>query len=480
MHGKILRYSSSNGNGVIINASKRIFDFKKESWHDKKMMPAVGMLVEFRISSENGFVSDCRASKYQKFKEDSVVKEADFWRSETDLELQNRESDAREAMVSEIFKNTDYTKVCSIDPTSSIQDCIKNYYSEDFNTLEYISQINLDSENSPLKYLLVKRFLSKAIDHFLFLDKTASSDIFFEYTQMLNRLEYSYEAFSKNKNIDIKKIYEECFLDRQYNYRAALRAISAFRDKILHMQNKIKFQKNDIRAIEQKIESGRGDKTALMERKKHIEKNMENNAKELPESIECLNRLTTIRDDFYKKNEAIFEGAFTRTYKLLTTKTVEAMDICATKLDDTLWREAMSSKSVKNTFFRNRGDEPYSTMAFLGQYVKMLKKGMLSSKELLVFNYYHLYREKTSTRFLIFTENTEISTTIKVEIMSQSKYNLVSTTYKEAEVFTELNKFKYKKIFLEKKLNQTNPTKNLEKIKKKNLNSATEREIIKS
>ena len=69
MHGKIVRYLSNNGKGDVINSSKMLFEFTKETWHDKKVIHMVGMYVEFRCDEYKKIISS-RASKFQDFKKE--------------------------------------------------------------------------------------------------------------------------------------------------------------------------------------------------------------------------------------------------------------------------------------------------------------------------------------------------------------------------------------------------------------------------
>ena len=64
MHGKIVRYLSNNGKGVVINSSKMLFEFTKETWHDKKVIPMVGMYVEFRCDEYQKITSCKRGSMH--------------------------------------------------------------------------------------------------------------------------------------------------------------------------------------------------------------------------------------------------------------------------------------------------------------------------------------------------------------------------------------------------------------------------------
>ena len=61
MHGRISRYSMATGSGVVTNYSKKIFELRKEHWHDRKLLPAAGMYVEFRLD-ESGHIVDAHSS----------------------------------------------------------------------------------------------------------------------------------------------------------------------------------------------------------------------------------------------------------------------------------------------------------------------------------------------------------------------------------------------------------------------------------
>lgn len=79
MHGKIAIYMDSTGRGTVTNSANTFFDFNRQIWNDKKSMPSVGMLVEFRtLSSEkkaedgklvqtSKTITGIKPSKFQEF-----------------------------------------------------------------------------------------------------------------------------------------------------------------------------------------------------------------------------------------------------------------------------------------------------------------------------------------------------------------------------------------------------------------------------
>ena len=90
MHGKISFYSAKNQSGTIIDKNKRIYELRASGWHDPSTIPSNGLYVAFRLD-ENGKVSDCKASKYQDFKSEPYICEAEFWDSEDDEALEEIE-----------------------------------------------------------------------------------------------------------------------------------------------------------------------------------------------------------------------------------------------------------------------------------------------------------------------------------------------------------------------------------------------------
>ena len=264
-----MRYSNQTKNGVIINANKKIFELRGKNWHDQRMMPSTGMLVEFRLDDDGNIVTSCKASKYQHFPEGGLLREIDFWRTNTDEELKSKESDAQGNIAKQIFEETDYYKLNSIELSTPIQDTIKNYFQAEFNALNSIEGMESE-QNEPqtrINYIILKPYLSKAIDFLVFNDRHVTIDNFADDLQILKKLEYSYKQFQVNTNLTADKIYQECFLDVQYHYKGVLRAIENFNEQKLSMQNKIRVGSMELRSIQSKIDAKKGDPQALEEKK---------------------------------------------------------------------------------------------------------------------------------------------------------------------------------------------------------------------
>ncbi|PAF52760.1 hypothetical protein [Helicobacter sp. 13S00477-4] len=443
MHGKILRYSISTGLGVVTNASKKIFELRKESWHDTRFLPVVGMFVEFRCDNNGYSITSAKASYYQEFPPESIIKEIDFWKSNTDEELKQKEQDIRNQIAQKIFKETNYFTLKSIELNSSIQDCLKTYFVQEFNTIKFVINENNTNDPSTINYLYIKRFLIKAMDYLVFTDRNITMDNFAGDLQTLNSLEYSYKNFTKQINLNIKKIYTESFLDMQYNYKGVLRAILGTKEKILQLSNKVKNCIYETKQIKIKLENKKNDEKTLNTRLTSIRNMIAKCEEETKILNKALENLTKLAEGFKEEYFKVFENVFKKFHEILVNKTKEAMDICASNLDDKIWKLGMGSTAIKNMFFKHDINNPYCAMTFLGQYLRLLDKTKLSENERVVYNYYFNYKQTFERRFLIFTTNQKLEMSLKIQIMSISKHYTVIIIKKDSEFYTNINQQKF-------------------------------------
>lgn len=459
MHGKILRYSNQTKNGVVVNASKKIFELRNTSWHDQRMMPSAGMLVEFRLDDNGYVITDCKASKYQSFPENGLIREIDFWRTNTDDELKSKEADAKVAIAKQIFAETNYLKLNSIQLSTPIPETIKDYFQEEFHALTAIVGMEEEGQDPQTKinYIIVKPYLSKAIDYLVFNDRHITIDNFADDMQVLKKLEYSYRQFQTNTNLTPDKIYQECFLDVQYHYKGVIRAIEAFNEKKLSMQNKIRVGSMELRSIQAKLDAKKGDPKALEERKVRTRAVITKAESDIKIISATIDRLKALAENFKKENLTKFEGVFKKMYEILINKTKDAMDICATHIDNKLWKLGMSSLAIKNVFFKHNINSPFCVMTFLGNHTKMLDKGKLRDNEYQVYQYYNKYMAKNAKNFLIFSDNPAFSLDLKIKIMSASKFHNVVIYHKEIEYFSAVNRQTFELIYIDSELKFQKP-----------------------
>lgn len=460
MHGKILRYSNQTKNGVVVNASKKIFELRNTSWHDQKIMPSAGMLVEFRLDDSGYVITDCKASRYQSFPEGGLIREIDFWRTNTDEELRAKETDAKATIAKKIFAETNYLKLNSIQISTPIQETIKEYFKEEFNALTAFNGmdgLDPEQEQAKINYIVLKPYLTKAIDYLVFNDRHITIDNFADDMQILKKLEYSYRHFQTNVNLTPDKIYQECFLDVQYHYKGVLRAIESFNEKKLSMQNKIRVGSMELRSIQSKIDGKKGDVKLLEEKKAKIRALIVKSESDIKIISATADRLKGLADGFAKENLSKFETVFNKMYQILISKTKEALDICATHIDNKLWSIGMASLAIKNVFFKHNINSPFCAMTFLGNHIKMLDKSKLRENEYAIYQYYNKYMSKHAKHFLIFSDNPSFGLELKIKIMAASKFHNVLIFHKEIEYFSAVNRQCFELIYVDSELKLNTP-----------------------
>lgn len=449
MHGKITRYTATTGSGVIMNASKKIFELKKESWHDGRNRPAVGMYVEFRTNDGGIQVTDARASKYQSFPPDALIREIDFWKSNTDEELQNKESELRTKEVQKIFAQTNYLKLTEIEINRSVQDCIKEFFSAELRSVEFLKELDLSTLTPLINFSISKRFLNKALDHLIFSDRKLNIDMFAEYHSRLGTLEYSHNFFTKNE-LNPERIFEEAFLEYQFNYKGAVRAANGIKERIMQLQNKIRTTAHDLKILHKRLEAKKGDENEIKEKIARMRANSDKAHEETKTLTKAYENLEGLCKNFAQKNLKIFEAVFRKTVSMLREKTEEALNVTATQLDNQIWELGMKSVSIRNVFFKHDINEPYCMMTFLGQTIKKLDKGKITAaNEQAMYKYYTNHQRNYVKKFLILTNQPKVEVNVKIDIMSQSKNNNVVIAKKDSQFFVAVNKEKFEGIYID-------------------------------
>ncbi|WP_104696786.1 MULTISPECIES: hypothetical protein [unclassified Helicobacter] len=475
MHGKILRYSLATGVGVVSNHSKKIFELRKESWHDTRYLPTAGMLIEFRCNS-NGYIVNAKASVYQSFPPDSFIKESDFWKSDTDEELLYKEQEMRELLIQKIFKETNYFSIKKIPLSLSVEKSVEKYFLQELSTINFNMDKKPTENRALLNYLETKRFLNKAIDYLVFTDKNITTDAFSDQLLALNKLNYSYNYFVKNTNINASKIFIDYFLETQLHYCAAMKAQQGLKERIMELNTRVKNSVAEIKGIYIKIE-GKKDTKNLESRLKILKQRVSKSDEELKILTPCLKNLEKSIEDFKQLYKKDFEQKFQNYYNAIVNQTTRILNIYATDLDDSIWKLAMNSIPIHNTFFKQNIIGSYCTMTFLWLYLQKLDKNKLSPNDKKAYAHYLRYKQTYEKVFLVFTTNHKLETYLKIQIMSEAKYNSVIIAKTNAEFFSQINSNTFKTIYIDSTLSASIPSL-ISEIKKTKRNTNTNLVLI--
>ncbi len=416
MHGKIVTFQDATGKGVVINHFKKLFSFSRATWHDPKALPTKGLLVEYR--ADNDQILDIHASRYQDFS-DSLVSEHEFWQTETDDELADKEEKKRFAKINDVYKSTDYATLNNVPVSLPIAQAVKNYFVLENAAIAMIDELPQDIEHM-LDYLLLKRFLLRALDTLLFMDRTRTRDYFLRYTTTIMRLENSYRILARINNFNVVPIFEEFFLRYQVHYQALCSAITSSREGHTMLERQKQGATREIKFLQRQIDTKQA-KPNTLERIKELSNNLNEQQKQIAKAQTQIKKLEELRDDFYQRNLETFKLVLNTSYERLLRKLKNGLNISSTLLDDEIWKLSVNSSSIKVQFFRNGGEENICTYSFAKFYLHHLDTKMLQGINYELENYCKKIRKTSQKYFLIVSDNLDFITNVKLQILTQAK-----------------------------------------------------------
>ncbi|RAX58371.1 hypothetical protein CCZ01_02845 [Helicobacter monodelphidis] len=463
MHGKIVSFQNATGRGVVTTVSKMLFEFNKETWHDKRVIPAIGMFVEFR--GDNKYITDAHASKFQIFDENSLVSERDFWHTNSDEELETLEEKARFATVQNIFSSTNYETIREVPVTINVAEAAKNYFFSEATAVNAIDELNHDSNILLLDYNQLKRFIAKTLETLLFADKSITRDKFSEYLGILTRLENSYEGMLKYQHVNMENLFNDYFLKFQCHYQALCSAIEGRKEKITLFTRQEKGFSSEINMLLGRIETKRGDEAKNKEKLQKVQVALQSSIKEHERIKKSLEQLEKIKEDFYKQHFDAFSVVFQSTFNRFFKKIKDGLDICGTLLDEQIWKFSVNSVALKNYHFKNGAEENFCAVNFALQYLSRLNKSLLHGADQDLYNYCHKLQKGVRKYFLIVSENIEMTKELKVMILAKEKYYVVKHAPKIINLQSLLRDFSFEQIYIDEKLEWGNKDTIKEEIK---------------
>lgn len=448
MHGKIVRYLNSNGKGVVINASKMLFDFTKEAWHDKKVMPMVGMFVEFRCN-ELHQITDCKVSRFQEFGGNTMLSEADFWRHDTDEELITLQSNARDAIVQKIYKSTDYMKLTNIPLDIKIIDAMKDYFHQEFLAIAFLNDLPFFDNGVSFDYTHLKRFSVKALDNLLFNDKTIAKDDFIEELGVITRLESSFQDFEKYTNVNLKQMFLDAFLKKQCHYQALVVAVNNAQDSKNLAEKRIHSLTSDIALFERRIGANL-DVDKNTQKLERAQKELEQMQKENAYYSALFTSLSQIKTKFEVGYFKTFSEMYHKIYMRIYQKVKSGLDICMTILDNKIYQKSVQSVAFSKSFFKiPENDRVPNMLYFAERYLGHLNKERLNEKDALLYQYIKKISAEYRKNFLIISTNEKRATEFKIKILSQNKFNVVKTANKNTIYFALVNEMSFISIYID-------------------------------
>lgn len=457
MHGRIVQYSHDTGTGIIINHSKRLFDFKLANWHDNRMIPEINLLVEFRLSDETQSVVDVQSSKYQQFDKDSIIRERDFWKTNTDEELEKVEIGVFEELLIETYKKTDYAILADIPISISIDKFIQYHFENEAKIIKAAYKFQTDGYEL-LDYRIVGRFIKRTLDSLIYTDKRLNRDTFSIYLQIFSKLQYFATPFYKAQQ-DSAKVYKEIFLAQQLYFNAANRKLINLKDDVLRLESRKRSIKSEIYAINVKLTGGVSGQGEQLLRNK-IEK-LNAMFKECDTKLSTIvvvrDRIVGLMDSFKETYEKEFLGSFEKKKEQIFEYIKNALNITLTSLDNTMWQLGMKSEPIRNHYFKLPSSYAFCTLAFIQQYIKTLDASKLSDNDRLLAIYITRYKERNTRSILIVSNRGEFELKLKLAILTRYKDFFVTLTSKKMEYLILIANQAFDFIIIDNEMKEDKP-----------------------
>lgn len=417
MHGKIMVYMDSTGRGTVMNLAKVFFDFNRQNWLDKKSMPSAGIFVEFNADGKR--ITSLKPSKYQEFKEGDFITEQDFWRTDDDDALEDVQNSRRSDYITKLFRTTDFDTIDHIPLSLTIPQAIQKYFEGEILSVEALKVNMENTEEAPctLDYFIIKRFLNKAFDTLIFMDNSINQTEFAALKSITMHLENSFNDMrDKQKLLNSTRIFNETFLSVQCHYQALVATIDTRKNRLAAGENQLKNANSELKFL-------RSQPKPDMQRIKAKEERIQAILKEVNYFKETLVRLEGFRNDFYKKNFTLFENAFKLSREKLYQKIVTGLNLCATIMDTKIWRIALQSAGVKNSFFsKNNIEHSFCALAFAELYLSRLDKSSLNPTDQKLYAYLRKINQDHQKKFLVVTHDLELLTKIKLQVFALNPY----------------------------------------------------------
>lgn len=439
--------------------SKYFFDFSRQIWNDKKSMPSVGMLVEFRTlssdkKSENGApapvsktITGIKPSKFQEFKEGDFITEHDFWKTDSDDELEDLQNSRRSAYITELYRSIDFDSIEKIPLSFTIPQAIQKYFAHEILSVEALQANLQDEKDIPciLDYLILKRFLFKAYDTLIFMDNSIDQTQFSALKSIMMHLENSYKQMIADKKPNITKIFNETFLSLQCHYQALIATIDTRKNRLASLEAQMKALQSEIQL---KSNAANADPEKLKARQEKLAKLQ----KEAEYYRTTLKRLGAIQEDFYKKNYNIFENAFKLSREKLFKKIITGLNLCATIMDVKIWHLSLKSSGVKNSYFTMSNIEnSFCSLSFAEHYLSRLNKSALNPFDQKLLVYIQKITKEQRKKFLVVTSDLDLLCKLKIETFAQNPYFIVKYAPKKVNYQSLMRDNSFDIVFIDEK-----------------------------
>ena len=455
MHGRIVQYSHTTGIGIIINHHRKLFNFKLSKWQDKTRIPEVDLLVDFKLDEDTNNITFLVSSKYQQFTSDSIVKEKDFWNTNTDEELERLESGVFEELIAKTVKETDYMSMSEIKPSITIDSFMKYHFNNENNIINYALKLPVCGYEL-LDYRIVTKFLMRTLDSLIYTEKRYTRDTFSAYLEIYSKLQYFVTPFYLSTQ-DSKKVYDELFLSQQLYFISAKRKLLDTKDELLRIDSRLRMTKGSISNNEQRLSGSQNKQQAeVRERLSKLQAQSKELMTAKEQNLKLKEKLEKLISDFSAKYESGFATQFDSVKEQIFKQIKVALNTTITSLDNKMWQLGMQSDPIKNHYFRLDKNYSFCIMAFILQYLRTLDTTKLNDANRLLYSYVARYRERNTKSILIVSANEKINKKIRIRLLSLYKDFLITAISKKMEYEITIGNQKFDYVIIDNELEDAN------------------------
>jgi len=388
MIGVIARVDIDNNSGIVIDENKEQYPFSLSDCVGFESEPQIGEKVSFGLQGNEVFFVESLQKEHSTNLESPTIKK-----------IQNTPTKKISVQIN-----------VNIRQDKSIEDCVKNYFSEVISTVsKYEAEFE---EGELLDFLMIKRFLNTAYNNLKDIDSTFMDEYVLELREDLKVLEKVYQKFYKQIRHPALS-YDFVFLKQQNTYQAYKKRIDLNSSELYTLESKIKGIEREIDELQK-----RQSKSDELKRYKTYYVDSIHRARNLKDENVELQKALGKFESKYKDEFTIY---YTKEAKIYDSFIKEQLNGYAYEFDKKMWENAENSSAIRAFFKRANIEEEYSSKTFLKYFLKSLDNTKFSQEHKRLYNLLEYLENRAKMRVLIVDENMSEADSIQHLIRSFDK-----------------------------------------------------------
>ena len=454
--GKTLFFNETDGNGIIITATKEKINFSVSEWDDYELMPVTGLEVIFDLQGRDAYNIVAKINAIDN-EAPEIIQENTQIKAEAKVEVEVvHEAFEDEVSINALEDDAEYEELKEERPTSitntlNLSTALKNYFNMIKNNIE--SRKAYQHVDGRLEYLLVRRFLWTTYNNLTEIDIQIITPKIRTLGEDLTKMSNVYDDFRRKIKYP-KLAYEEVFLASQAEYLKIKHGAQKIIDKLtrLKLDEKTIGGIREIRKkeLEEKIQTEQFN--VLQDELKSLNGAYVDVVHMMAELDERYKSDMKLLQDFEKEYREDFYELFAIEAKEHEFNLVDILNAQAYIFDLQLWHKAKSSKSVKAHFKKSSISGELNTRTYLKYYLSMQDETKASEETKKLFKLHEYLTSIHKEYILIVMASSEDVLDYEMAIKSMKKTYETKTFINELEAIKWAMKNSIKVLVLEEEL----------------------------